>query len=104
LKEIKGGVKMNEIDKVLISLGFDSSKKGYRDLKKVLEYIAANDFEYVSIIKAYQECGGITVERNIRYILKENYNNLRDNFYYKGKNTNKNIIYWLAYYVYSHIN
>lgn len=94
---------MENIENILIDLGINPSKKGFRDLVEIIEYIYNHDFENINMMDLYNKTNGIRTERNLRTLFAE----VKENLIKKGFNQkirNKEVVYWLAYYVYSKID
>lgn len=94
---------MEEIENILIELGINPSKKGFTDLVKIIEYIYYQDFENINMMDLYDKTNGIRTERNLRTLFAE----VKEKLIEKGFNQkirNKEVVYWLAYYVYSKID
>ncbi len=94
---------METIENILIDLGINPSKKGFRDLVDIIEYIYYQDFENINMMDLYNKTNGIRTERNLRTLFSE----VKENLIEKGFNQkirNKEVVYWLAYYVYSKID
>lgn len=94
---------MEKIENILIGLGINPSKKGFRDLVEIIEYIYNHDFENINMMYLYDKTNGIRTERNLRTLFAE----VKEQLIEKGFNQkirNKEVVYWLAYYVYSKID
>ena len=94
---------MEKIESILIELGINPSKKGFRDLVEIIEYIYNHDFENINMMDLYNKTNGIRTERNLRTLFAE----VKEKLIEKGFNQkirNKEVVYWLAYYVYSKID
>ena len=94
---------MEKIENILIGLGINPSKKGFRDLVEIIEYIYNHDFENINMMDLYDKTNGIRTERNLRTLFAE----VKEKLIEKGFNQkirNKEVVYWLAYYVYSKID
>lgn len=94
---------MEKIESILIDLGINPSKKGFRDLVEIIKYIYNHDFENINMMNLYNKTNGIRTERNLRTLFAE----VKEKLIEKGFNQkirNKEVVYWLAYYVYSKID
>lgn len=94
---------MDKIENILIDLGINPSKKGFRDLVDIIECIYNHDFENINMMDLYDKMNGIRTERNLRTLFAE----VKETLIEKGFNQkirNKEVVYWLAYYVYSKID
>lgn len=94
---------MENIENILIDLGINPSKKGFRDLVEIIHHIYNHDFENINMMDLYNKTNGIRTERNLRTLFAE----VKENLIKKGFNQkirNKEVVYWLAYYVYSKID
>lgn len=94
---------MEKIENILIDLGINPSKKSFRDLVEIIEYIYNHDFENINMMDLYNKTNGIRTERNLRTLFAE----VKEKLIEKGFNQkirNKEVVYWLAYYVYSKID